>query len=69
MGIKLKPSYETEVYISQGGYLTIKQDTGIGKEAIVMLSPEQAKAVANELFRQLDDTSWWDETTSTDDVE
>ncbi|WP_175920365.1 hypothetical protein [Burkholderia pyrrocinia] len=69
MGIKLKATHETEVYISQGGYLAISQDSGDGEDAIVILSPEQARVVAKEIMRQLEDTSWWDESISTDNAE
>ncbi|MCQ0032560.1 MULTISPECIES: hypothetical protein [Burkholderia] len=67
MGIKLKASYETEIYISQGGYLVIHQVNGLGEESQVLLSPEQAQAVVSELSMQLKDTSWWESASSNDD--
>lgn len=69
MGIKLKATHETEVYISRGGYLAISQDSGDGEDSIVILSPEQARVVAKEITRQLEDTSWWEESVLTDDTE
>ncbi|WP_334067282.1 hypothetical protein [Burkholderia cepacia] len=59
MGIKLKASYETEIYISQGGYLVIHQVNGLGEESRILLSPDQARAVASEISHQLEDTTWW----------
>ena len=42
----LKVEYETELYVSQAGYICIKQDRPAGSaEGFVMLSPSQAKAV------------------------
>ncbi len=59
--MKLKATYETEVYISEGGYLCIKQKDFTGNEdAVVMFSPEQATLVANEMFRLAHDAGWWE---------
>ena len=61
MGIKLKATYETEVFINEPGYLTIRQRDSIGNEpALVMLSPEQAKAVIEEMQRLVGfSDQWW----------
>ncbi|MGF6856020.1 hypothetical protein [Paraburkholderia sp. CI3] len=67
MGIKLKATLETEVYISQGGYLAINQENNIGEESTVILSPDQARVVVKEIERQLEDTSWWEESVPTGD--
>lgn len=37
--LKLKCAYETEIYISDAGYLVIKQENDINQ--MVMLTPEQ----------------------------
>lgn len=59
--MKLKGSYETEVYISTGGYLCIKQEDRLrGGDSIVMLSPEQARLVVQEISSCLEDTTWWE---------
>ncbi len=55
--MNLKPSYETDVYTSNAGYLVIKQMGDYGIEQIVMLSPSQAQAVANEIEVLLPETS------------
>lgn len=61
MSLKLKAAFETEVYISNGGYLTIKQhndDRGEGDH--VMLTPEQAQLVCKEMQMLLARTDeWW----------
>jgi hypothetical protein len=61
MGLKLKNSYATEVYISNGGYLTIMQDDpGQDEQHHILLTPEQAELVfreMQELLKQKDD--WW----------
>lgn len=59
MSLKLKSVDETSVYISEGGYLVIQQVNGMGEESHVLLSPEYARMVADEIYRQLEDTSWW----------
>jgi hypothetical protein len=61
--MKLKSTRETEVFVNQPGYLTIKQaadDSYHGEPQVVMFSPEQAKLVAEELLRYVAvrDT-WW----------
>ncbi|MCS6490766.1 hypothetical protein NX872_21150 [Burkholderia thailandensis] len=66
--MKLKATYETEVYISNGGYLAIKQKDHLGNEdPVVILSPDQARAVMNEFQRLLDDPSWWNEIENEDE--
>lgn len=58
--MKLKSTYETEVYISDGGYLAIAQPDPMGGEAqIVLLSPEQARLVARKLEEAASDDGWW----------
>ena len=57
--MKLKATYETEVFVSQGGYLVIRQEDNMGEESAVILSPEQARLVAREIGRLTEDESWW----------
>jgi hypothetical protein len=68
MSIKLKPTYETEVFVNEPGYLTIKQQDNLGNEpAIIMLSPEQARLVIVEAARLLRfENQWW---TAAEDTE
>ena len=54
--MKLKSTMATEIYVSEAGYIAIKQLGDHGAEDdIVVLSPEQAKVVALELNRLADD--------------
>lgn len=47
---KLRQTYETEIYISEDGYIVIKQPSSLGEEPqMVLFSPEQAKRVAGAL--------------------
>ena len=46
MTLVLKSSSETEVYVSEYGYIVLKQIDGCGEESLVTLSPEQAEAVS-----------------------
>lgn len=59
--MKLKATLETEVYISQGGYLAIKQRDQLGgrDDPVILLSPHQAQLVAQEIGLLLQDLSWW----------
>ncbi len=66
--MKLKAAYETEVYISNGGYLCLRQsDPAGGDDSVVMLSEEQAKLVAKEIERLLRDGGWWEASEETED--
>jgi hypothetical protein len=58
--MKLKESYQTEVYVCQSGYvpsgyIAIKQQDALGNEPeIVLLTPEQAVLVAAEMKRLIE---------------
>lgn len=69
MGFKIKSTDETHVYISRSGYLAIKQVSNLGEESVIALSPHQAKLVADELYRQLEDTSWWEDAESDEETD
>ncbi len=45
----LMPTYETHIYVSEAGYLVIKQIDGHGDELSIILSKDQAALVADEL--------------------
>lgn len=50
LSIKLKECYPTEIYVSDAGYLCIKQSGSYGRDdSLVLLSPEQAQHVADFL--------------------
>ena len=58
--MKLKAVFETETYISEGGYYVIKQtDQFYGEEAVVMLSPSQLKVLIDDMTKHYVDSSWW----------
>lgn len=48
--MKLQSTLETEIYISDNGYVCIKQ-IDFESEPIVALSPEQARLIAPEILR------------------
>lgn len=56
---KLKAAFETEIYISDGGYFVLKQDDPLSDESIhVCLTPEQMRVVIREMQEALEDTCW-----------
>jgi hypothetical protein len=58
--MKLKAVYETETYISEGGYYVIKQrDTSYGENNAVSLSPSQLKELIADMTKHHVDSSWW----------
>ena len=61
--MKIKAQYETETYISEGGYLCIRQEFD-GDERLVILSPYQCKLLAAELLKAAKNSDWWSEVIS-----
>lgn len=59
MVMKLKSVEETHVYISDGGYLVIKQVNGMGEESTILLSQDYARMVADEITKLVNDDTWW----------
>jgi hypothetical protein len=59
--MRLKASYETESYISKGGYYAIKQVDPMQEEQIVLLSPTQLRKLAEDIQEALGDETWWNE--------
>jgi len=57
--MKIRATYETETYISQGGYFTIRQIDGLGEESILCLSPDQMRLLVANMQKELEDISWW----------
>ncbi|TBV01226.1 hypothetical protein [Phytopseudomonas dryadis] len=57
--MKLQATYETEVYVGAEGHIVVVQPdplAGYGVEDnVVLLSPEQARLVAQELLRLADE--------------
>lgn len=57
--MKLPAAYATDVYINNGGYLSIAQNTPEDGDVIVALSRDQARLVAAEIMRLDADGSAW----------
>lgn len=56
--MKLSAHYETITYMSAGGYYAIKQDDLLGNEpAIILLKPDQLRALIKDMTAALDDPS------------
>lgn len=57
--MKLQSAYETEFYVSDAGYLVIKQEClECGHDSKFMLTPDQTRimfSMAGELMRQQDE--------------
>lgn len=58
--MKLKQSYETDVYISQAGYYVIDQ-SGEQWAGKVLLTREQVKLIADDMRLQIQHDDWEDE--------
>ena len=55
MSLKIKATYQTEVFINKNGYLSIKQG-----DDVIQLTPDQARAVGRELIAEAKRGSeWW----------
>lgn len=59
VALRLKPTYETEIYTTQGGYVAIKQDDRLGEESTVILTAAQLPDVIRELQALHDDRESW----------
>lgn len=58
--MKLKASYETETYISEGGYYVIKQTDNIhDEESVIKLSPAQLKELIPDMTAHYVNSNWW----------
>lgn len=57
--MKLRASYETEIYISETDYLVIKQTDALGDEGIIALTHDQVKIIAKELQKWAKNGDWW----------
>lgn len=61
MALKLPQAYETEVYVTDGGYVAIKQpDDGRGDDTVVLLTASQLGPVIEELRARLNDREEWE---------
>lgn len=59
--MKLKPSYETETYLTQGGHYGIRQVGWDGEEHCILLTPEQMRLLMVDFEEALADCSWFNE--------
>lgn len=60
MSVKLQASFETEIYVSEGGYVALKQaDTMGGEDAVILLTASQLPIVIGELQALYDDQESW----------
>jgi hypothetical protein len=59
--MKLKSSKETDVFLGNGSFINIRQfNDANGGVDVVRLTPDQAKAIADELNRLVKTKSqWW----------
>jgi hypothetical protein len=66
--LKLKPSFETEIYVSDTGYLCIKQVDSLGEQETILLSPDQAQKLSRSMMDFLvDQETFWIDTDEGDD--
>ena len=58
--MRLKQTFETECYISEGGYYVIKQENpGEELDSTILLSPLQVESLIKHMQESMMDTSWW----------
>lgn len=58
--MRLKPTFETDAYITDAGYFAIRQESPMGEEDTILLSPEQLRAVVAYARIQLRTSkTWW----------
>lgn len=59
--MKLPVHYETETYMTDGGYYAIKQDDPMGNDPdVVLLKPHQLRALIKDMMEALDNPLWDD---------
>lgn len=59
--MKMKAQYETEVYISEGGYVAITQKQPNEEDQVIVLSLHQVKLLTAKFAEFASDDSWWSE--------
>ena len=58
--MKLKAVFETETYISEGGYYVIKQtDNNYDEASVIKLSPAQLKELIADMTAHYVASNWW----------
>jgi hypothetical protein len=61
--MKVRPQYGVETYLSEGGYLVIRQEI-TGEEATILLSPQECFLLSVELKKLAQHSTWWSGTVS-----
>lgn len=59
--MKLKASYETETYLTEGGHYGVKQTGWDGEESCILLTPSQMRCLVRDFEEALEDDSWFSE--------
>lgn len=59
--MKIKPSYETETYPTQGGHYAVKQVGWDGEGQCILLTPRQMRLIISDFESALEDDSWFEE--------
>lgn len=57
--MKLKASLETETFISEAGYYTLKQENFMDENQIISLTPTQMTYIIRDMQEWLSDQSWY----------
>lgn len=57
--MKLKASLETETFISEAGYYTLKQENFMDENQIISLTPAQMAHIIRDMQEWLSDQSWY----------
>jgi hypothetical protein len=61
MGVKIKGSFQTEIYVTKAGYVGIKQpDPMGGEDSTILLSADQLPLVIKELQALFEDRLSWE---------
>lgn len=59
--MKMPAHYETDTYMTAGGYYAIKQDSLFGGEpSLILLKPDQLRALIKDMTEALENLSWFD---------
>jgi hypothetical protein len=59
--MRIKESYQTEAYISEGGYYVIRQPDPLGgQDAVILLAPDQIRVILKDMQESLEiENEWW----------
>lgn len=57
--IKMKAQFETDIFLSEGGYVSILQKGALEDDQLIILSLEQVKVLAAELGEYAENGAWW----------